>query len=620
MNRVIVGSAAALLVLATSPRLNAQVAFRQTDIDIEVHADGTSVQTNHIAVEAFNDSTAQRIAQQPLVYSRSRQELTITDAYTQKAHGARLPVDPEAIRTEPVPGSSNFPLFNDLNRKVIIFPSVMAYDRIVYTSRWETRQPLFPGQFFWHAWLSRTVSWPEYHVTITAPITMPLTFAEHGMDVEKQQSDDHVTYQIRAAYPAARAGDPAAVGSFQRLPWVTVSTLLDYASLATRYAKIIGPKEDVTPEVEQLAARLTAGKSDRREQTRAIYDWVSSHIRYVGIWLEQGAVEPHAASAVLKAGYGDCKDHAVLFGALLHARGIKSEPVLINLGNEYALAGPPTFAVLNHVITWLPEFQTYADTTAEFAPFGVLPFEEYGKPVIHVLTSPSQRNTPAIPPGLAAATFSTEAALAADGTITGHSSTVASGPFSVVLRRAAANIELQGQQQAARTQLKQSNVDGTGSFGFPAPGSIDGDYKVTGDFHLDPQPELLDGASFALPVGLRLLGRPGDALLGPLALRELPDSEPTPCHFGTQVEALSLTLPQGRHAVRVPTEITIDNDVLHYDTHWTATDSTISVRRVLTSKVEGPLCEGQTRREAANALATIRRDLASQIGISDGRE
>ena len=42
---------------------------------------------------------------------------------------------------------------------------------------------------------------------------------------------------------------------------------------------------------------------------------------------------------------------------------------------------------------------------------------------------------------------------------------------------------------------------------------FDGDYSVVGQFKLDPQPELLDGSMFALPVGLRLLGRPGDVLL-----------------------------------------------------------------------------------------------------------
>ena len=616
---LIIGSASALLLAATS-YAHAQVAFRQADIDIEVHADGTSVQTSHIAIEAPNDSVAQRIAQQPVVYSSSREELTVLDAHTRKLSGSSLPVSAEAIRTEPVPGSSNFPLFNDLNRKVIIFPSVTAYDVIAYTTRREIRQPLLSGQFLWHAWLNRTARWPDYRVTVTSPAAFPLAVEQHGMDVERQQDGDHVIYRIRAAYPVALASDPSAIGPFGRAPWLTISSLANYGGMATLYAKLSGPKEHITPEIEQLAEKLTAGIADRREQARAIYNWVSTHIRYVGIWLEQGAVEPHAANTVLQAGYGDCKDHAVLFGALLRARGIDSEPVLINLGNEYTLPGPPTFAVLNHAITWLPEFETYADTTAAFAPFGVLPFEEYGKPVVHAVTSPSQRNTPPIPSGFATTTFLTRAELTSDGTITGSSSTVTSGPFSVLLRRMASNADVQGHQQAARAQLKASGEEGTGSLQFPSPSGIDGDYSVEGRFSLDPQPELLDGTMFPLPVGLRLLGRPGDVLLGPLALRELPATAPTPCHSGTQVETLSLALPQGWRAVHIPTDVTIDNDLLHYESRWSAADRTIAVRREMTSKAASPLCTGETRREAANALSTIRRDLAAQIQIAEAKQ
>src|SRR6185369_2489193 len=116
--------------------------------------------------------------------------------------------------------------------------------------------------------------------------------------VERQQDGDHVIYRIRAAYPVALASDPSAIGPFGRAPWLTISSLANYGGMATLYAKLSGPKEHITPEIEQLAEKLTAGIADRREQARAIYNWVSTHIRYVGIWLEQGAVEPHAANTV----------------------------------------------------------------------------------------------------------------------------------------------------------------------------------------------------------------------------------------------------------------------------------------------------------------------------------
>ena len=52
---------------------------------------------------------------------------------------------------------------------------------------------------------------------------------------------------------------------------------------------------------------------------------------------------------------------------------ILGESVLINLGPAYSLPEPPTLAVLNHVIVYLPEFDLYDDPTANIAAFGMDP-------------------------------------------------------------------------------------------------------------------------------------------------------------------------------------------------------------------------------------------------------
>jgi hypothetical protein len=128
-----------------------------------------------------------------------------------------------------------------------------------------------------------------------------------------------------------------------------------------------------------LADDIRAGTSDRREQAHRIYDWVSEHIRYVAAFLGNGGYEPYDATSILDSGSGDCKDHVVLLQALLKAKGVENIPVLINAGNRYGCraAIPP---LSNHVLSYLPEFDPYADSTVGAAPFGTLPADEYGKP------------------------------------------------------------------------------------------------------------------------------------------------------------------------------------------------------------------------------------------------
>ncbi|WP_163602946.1 transglutaminase domain-containing protein, partial [Klebsiella pneumoniae] len=68
-------------------------------------------------------------------------------------------------------------------------------------------------------------------------------------------------------------------------------------------------KSEAVPEVRRQADLITSGITDRREQARAIFDWVSRNIRYFGIFLGNGGYIPRSAATVLVDKYGDCKDH-----------------------------------------------------------------------------------------------------------------------------------------------------------------------------------------------------------------------------------------------------------------------------------------------------------------------
>jgi len=375
--------------------------------------------------------------------------------------------------------------------------------------------------------------------------------------------------------------------------------------------------EQVTPRIRSLADRLTAGVTNRREQARLLYEWVNGHVRYVAVYLAAGALEPHDAETVLEHGWGDCKDHAVLLQALLAARGIAAEPVMINLGNHYSLSGPPTFAQLNHLITYLPEFDLYADSTASLAPFGTLPFSEYGKPVVHAVAGGSTiRHTPRLADGAADIELHTVAALHADGSISGTTTTTATGPFAIELRRDAAWIEAIG-SGAAVSQLRALGTDGSGSFAFDPPEKLATSYTISGNFTLEAQPELLDGDSFTPPAGLRLLAHAGDVLLGPLGERGLKDSEPTPCYPGHEVEDVSLTLPPGRHLMRLPKDVAVSFDAASYHSTWTLHGDTLTHRAELVSRITDVLCSGALRREAAAALEAIRHAQRMHVALSD---
>ncbi len=152
-----------------------------------------------------------------------------------------------------------------------------------------------------------------------------------------------------------------------------MSSYPDYDALAKAVGALALPTTAVTPAIQAKADEIAGGSKNHKDETRKIYDWIGAHIRYVAIELGQGGYVPHSADSVLAHGYGDCKDNAVLFAALLKARGIDSKLVLINLTNIYTVAKVPTLGPFNHMISWLPEFHMYADATnASIVSFGGL--------------------------------------------------------------------------------------------------------------------------------------------------------------------------------------------------------------------------------------------------------
>ena len=608
----------AIAVAASARAAEPPLTIVRSDNAFDVSPDGTYVQTYRFEFRPGNDAAARRDAQQAVGYSPSLEDFTITEAYTRKPDGRRVPVGPGAIHDQLPAGSADLASFSDRRQKVMVFPDVAGGDTLVYAWRRAVHRPVFAGEFMTSLFMPRTTPWADMTLTVRVPATMELHTETHGMEASVEPDGAANIYRWHASNPVPQPDDSAAVGPYDRLPRVFVSSFAGYRDFAAAYAALASPKARVTPPVQALADRLTAGVENRREQARLLYDWVSLNIRYVAVYLNQGALEPHDADAVLADGYGDCKDHVVLFDALLEARGITSELAIINFGAHYTLSGPPTFAQLNHAITYLPEFGLYADTTAGTAPFGTLPFQEYGKPVIHAAgRGPVLRRVPDLPAGVASTDLRTTATMGADGAISGTTTTVARGPFAVDLRRTAVWAEASGIANAAASQLRALGTEGSGAFAFDRPGALAPSFEMGGSFRLDARTDIVEGDSFVPPTGLRVLNRPGDQLLGPLGMRVLADDEPTPCFAGRQSEEISLTLPAGRHLARLPNGVEIDNALLAYRSRWSMQGDTLVVRRDLVSRPAATLCSGDVRKLAAQALAVIRRDERRQVALAD---
>jgi transglutaminase-like putative cysteine protease len=584
---------------------------------VDVNADGSYTGTFHSETLIVKEAAVKDFGQRPLYFNSTLDQLDISEAYTQKPDGTRIPVNMSAVYEQPVPGSPTTPMFDDQRQKVVVFPNVEAGDTLVVTARY-TVKPLLPGLFSMSYLFDRTFAEEGVRIRISAPATMPLTTEAHGLSFKRGRDGDNNVYEWRYANPAPLVENKIALDAADRAPRFFVSSYADYDQLAKAYAEAVASKTIVTPKVQSLADEITSGVGDPRRQAALLHDWVSRHIRYVAVELGRDAIIPHDPDTVLANGYGDCKDHSALLATLLKAKGIASNIVLINLGNSYTLAKPPTFSSLNHAITYLPDFDLYTDTTAGVAPFGVLPFGEYGKPVVIATTSGQVvRRTPILRTADATITMRTTARMDAEGKVSGDSDVAGTGPFSILLRGTAIAIQSAGPEQSAKSFLQSTGYEGTGNFDFSSPFGSSGDYHVSGHFETNPHPEFFSGNSFYLPRGLGFGPQPGEDLMGPINFMDIRGAEPTPCDGGREVEEISLKLPDGRHLRTLPKNFEIKNPYLHYTSQWSMSGQTVTNRREFVSLVQQPVCIGDVRIVTAKAINDIRGDYNSALSFGN---
>jgi hypothetical protein len=95
---------------------------------------------------------------------------------------------------------------------------------------------------------------------------------------------------------------------------------------------------------------LTASLPTPMEKMRALAGFAQKDIRYVGIQLGIGGVQPHPAAEVFANRYGDCKDKVTLLSSMLKEIGIESHYVIINTQRGAVTANTPPNMGFNHAI------------------------------------------------------------------------------------------------------------------------------------------------------------------------------------------------------------------------------------------------------------------------------
>jgi transglutaminase-like putative cysteine protease len=582
-----------------------------------IQRDGSLDEHDDSTMRANTASGIGEIAQRYVWFDKDLEKVELLDAETIDRDGAVHAVGPDAIRDVQEPRSAGAPTFQDGVLRTVVFPGIEAGSRTRLVFHKFRTKPLNPGFFAYFVEPSREPV-DEQRLIFDLPADMPFHADARGYVALAPVTGHGRTryefdYRHSGPYPRIETG---AVGYVTYGDRLMVSTLPDYAAFAERYrAGAVDPSTD-DPAVVRLARTLTANASTPRDSARILYDWVQANVRYVALFLGETAAAPHRVTDILRNRYGDCKDHVALFGALLAAVGIRSEPVLLNLGSVYTLPLVPGYggSAINHAITWLPDLGLYADTTTPGIAFGDLPPIVMDRPALLVDDGVLSR-TPATQPRARTARLQIDA------------SRIDAARYQYYAEDAGWTAELERSQfrratreraeQIALERLRQSGLRGTARLSTSDVEATSGPFSAQIAGRLD-HVVWPDGTT-ALPALSSLAGGIATQVQGWLA--ESVRTQPWVCLDGTFDENAQIVLPATVAVTDVPDDAVVHGRFVDFESHYVFDPAmhVVQITRRMRASFGRQVCTPEDFEAMRAAFERIDRDAHAQIVVRVAR-
>lgn len=600
----------------TAPQSNYQppvTIISDTD-QYRVNPDYSYQETETRTIRINSQVGVKQFSQIPLSYNPDLEQIEVVKAYTTKPDGRQIPVEKAAILDRQSAASADAPMFNSDRVKTVIFPDTAVGDSLTIEIK-KDGKPLFPNSFSVSSLLPPVYTIEHAEIQIDMPATLNLYTDAPGMTSHPQETKgDRKIWRWSLDKQPGIAPEAGMAFTPKTSTAVFATTLQDEQAGADAYLARAKDKAAVSTEVQQQADAITQGISDKKAQAEAIYNWVSSNIRYVAVYFGAGGVVPHSAAEILKNRYGDCKDHVTLLEALLSAKGIDSQAVLVNAGNYY---GIPKVAVMpgvfDHVITYLPEFDLYLDSTAEVATFGVLPASELGK--VGLVLSADKAKIVTLPlstPTNNSVTATTEITLNADGSGKGSSNMSQKGAADWLVRMIAVQIPQGMEAQVAQQYLQMTGQSGKGTYHFGKPRLLTQPFTYQSDFSLRDVFDSENDGAFRLPLGVAALNGINANTFG--ALTAVNKRERPFVLNGHSIKAVThIQLPKNITINKLPKDFSFANELGEYQAHYSQQGQDITVTRELIIKEKPPVTPAAAYPQLRTLNDAVNKDLRRQV-------
>jgi len=413
---------------------------------VRFEADGRGSRTYRQVVQILTQDGAEAWGEQSFSYSSGSERLTVNWIRVVKPNGEIVSAKPAHEQESLAPVAFDAPVYSDEKVRRVTLSGVAPGTLVDWSYTVERIKPLVPGDYYtgWRVTTGRLTRRSRLIVDVPAAVTPRIKEENVRFQRRTVEAKGRRVYTWATADVQKIESEPFAASPNTLYVSIDVSAPLTWPQVARWYAGLSRDRYQLSPDLETKLAEVVRDARTLEDSLRAVHRWVAQDFRYVSLSLGIGGYLPRLPGQVLETRYGDCKDKATLFIALVRRMGLPAYPVLLSSSGG-ADSTLPTVQQFDHMIAAVDRpggaGRLYLDLTSDLTPYGELPPAEQGSfaLVVHDDGAGEQVVLPEVPIAANRAEVQFVGTLNADGMFTGRYTETKLGATQYRLRQAYAH-------------------------------------------------------------------------------------------------------------------------------------------------------------------------------------
>jgi transglutaminase-like putative cysteine protease len=198
-----------------------------------------------------------------------------------------------------------------------------AYSRV-------SRPQLWRREFFDRFRTHWSVPMESWRYRLLWPADRPLSVAEQGAQVPHTETrlGGMTQYEWRATDPDPTESESGTPKWYATWGQISLSSVMSWSRVVEGMLPLYTTRRALPPELAEQAQSIAKTYADDRDRITQALRLVQDRWRYVSLSIGVGSIVPRDPAEVVRSGFGDCKDKALLLATMLGAMGIEAYPAL----------------------------------------------------------------------------------------------------------------------------------------------------------------------------------------------------------------------------------------------------------------------------------------------------